>query len=202
MSLLLFVNKTQSCVSNKLHKLMYELLYPAILGSALYSVVNHLALHLKCHDEYIYIRLSLGGLFTAFFCASALTEYDKENYGYIAFVMDLIEVFLMYLCFYFLKFFPQDGPPYLEPEFISAHLTIIALLFTQLIWRQSVKINALEFFELRLLFLYLLLFSMALGGEVTPYLSIMALSCIFLYVCKPKRYQKFRLWFFFGEKYD
>lgn len=190
MFLLLFDNKTQ--VSNKLHKLMYELLYPAILGSALYSVVNHFALHLECHDQYVYIRLSLGGLFTAFFCASALTTYDKENYGYIAFVMDLIEVFLMYLCFYFLGFFPQDGSLYLEPEFISAHLTIIALLFTQLIWRHSVNLEAFELFELRLILCVLLIISMALGYEVTPVLSILAFLCIFVYVHRPECYLKYR----------
>jgi hypothetical protein len=185
-------NKEQASVSNKLHKLMYELLYPAILGSALYSVVNHFALHLKHYDDDIYIRLSLGGLFTAFFCASALTTYDKENYGKLSFVMDLIEVFLMYLCFYFLGFFPQDEPPYSKPEFISAHLTIIALLFTQLIWRHSVNLEAFEFFELRLILCVLLIISMVLGYEVTPVLSILAFLCIYVYVNRPECYMKYR----------
>ncbi len=175
---------------------MYELLYAAILGSVLYSVVNHVGQHFKCQDPYIVERLLIGSLFTAFFCASFLTTYNKENYGKLSFLIDIFEVFLMYLCFYYLGFFPQDEPPYSEPKIVYAHLTIIALLFTQLIWRDSVNLNVFELFELRLLFCYLLLFSMILGKGITPILCFVAFLCIGLYVCKPKWYDEFRSKFF------
>jgi hypothetical protein len=87
----------------RLHWLMYGLFYPAILGTVIVFVLQHIANPPVGHpvsSAQLSVALTAGAFFSLSF-GSALKQED--HYGIAAFVLDAVELALIIWCFFFLR---------------------------------------------------------------------------------------------------
>ena len=174
-----------------LKRLMYDLFYPAVLGSGLVSIAIRISAHNSTPDPYIFDRLSLGFLFLIFFCVSFIAS-DEGVYRCKAFLLDIAEVILMFLCFYCLGLFGQDNK---EPWMAGAYATFIVLAPIQVLWRYVVGLDKWYLIELRVFMIVAFFFGLFFSDEnvwITPVVSVASLLLICLYVFSPVWYLKFR----------
>jgi hypothetical protein len=177
----------------KLQYTMYGLLYPAVLGSVIVAGAIRIATPGWTGDLYLVDRVSLGTLFLVFFCVSFANSGDARSYQATAFLLDLIEVALMFLGFWFLRLLAITAE---EPEMVYAYGTLLVLIPLQEVWRRvAVPEKPWYLIELRgaiwvALFIGLLTrdcFSLA-----TPIASAVAIALIVVYVRAPSWYIQLR----------
>ena len=177
--------------AQRLKNLMYGLLYPAVLGTGLVAIATRISTHISAAHSGIDNSVVLGSLFLVFFCASFVAA-DDGTYCCKAFLLDVVEVILMFLCFYYLGLFEEDNP---KPWMAGAYATFMVLQPLQLLWREVVGLDPEHLLELRFLMLIAFAVGLLFSDRIdwmTPAVSVTSLLLIYLYVFSPVWYLKFR----------
>jgi uncharacterized membrane protein len=120
---------------------VYALLYPAIVGAGLATLLGHYAL--TRDDPYNVERLALGGMTVAIYSASFLSLDDNDPYPPWALLLDICEVGIIFCCFWalgLLDIMNRDDLHYLR----FASLLALDLLIVQSMWRAVVTPNFLK----------------------------------------------------------
>lgn len=139
--------RARSGIIRPLKDIMYGLIYPAVLGTAVVlSVLRAIKepLQGRLHDAALYIAIAA----ICFYMLSFTSQSEKKEdgtciaYQWPAFLVDLLEVVLMFLCFYFIGMLDDKiTDPYLSPAYLFLLVDVIAV---QPLWRLAagVKVNA------------------------------------------------------------
>lgn len=175
----------------KLGRLMYGLLYPAFLGSILVAIALRGTSIIG--ENHFVARLSLAGLFIGFFCASFAAFDEKTSYNKKAFLLDFIEVALMFWYFKNLGFLSETSD-LSELTLAPAWIALVVIIPVQLSWRWAVGVKALKLFELRIvasLVLFVGLWNVDVEWSV-PLACGLSLICVCLYVFEPQWYKDVR----------
>ncbi len=127
-----------------LQDLMYGLIYPGVLGTGLVlsgqRATKEASIAAALTDPALWVAAAAGLFFAASF-ASVFEEPQKKNeneewYGWWPFVIDSVEVVLMFACFYFLGLFEVPNVP--PPELHWAYGLLIVEIWWQCLWRWSI----------------------------------------------------------------
>jgi len=96
---------------NKLHNLMYGLLYPAILGAGIALLIAY-GIQVGVHGDLFIQRFSLAVITLLIYCVAYGNSFDPTKYGPSAFLLDIVEIICMGVCFWALGLFYKDfyGP--------------------------------------------------------------------------------------------
>ncbi|HXD43256.1 MAG TPA: hypothetical protein VN649_22015 [Ramlibacter sp.] len=179
--------------TGKLQNTMYGLLYPSVLGAVIVTCAIRIATPGWSGDPYLVDRLSLGTLFLVFFCLSFANSSDAQSYKAAAFLLDLVEVALMFLGFWYLRLLAITTE---EPETVYAYRTLLVLIPLQEIWRRvAVPERRWYLVELRIavwMVLFVALLTRDSFSLVTPIASTAATALMVLYVRAPAWYARLR----------
>ena len=179
--------------TGKLQNTMYGLLYPAVLGSVIVACAIRIATPGWSGDPYLVDRLSLGTLFLVFFCVSFANSGDARSYPTAAFLLDFIEVAMMFLGFWFLRLLAITTE---EPEMVYAYRTLLALIPLQEVWRRvAVPEKPWYLIELRVAIwvaLFIGLLTRDSSSLATPLAAVVAIALIVVYVRAPSWYVQLR----------
>lgn len=154
-------------VIGPLKDIMYGLVYPAVLGTGLVLLALHIA-RLNAgvwviHDSVSSLAVAAGCFYTLSFTAlsEGKEERSKLSYRWPAFIVDGIEVALMFCCFYFLGLLSEkETAP--DLPFVYGAL-IVDFIIIQPVWRLVAGIKVFLFFKARVVVTLILL----LGGTVS-----------------------------------
>lgn len=126
----------------KLHNLMYGLLYPAILGAGIALLVTY-GIQVGRQDSFYIQRYSLGVITLLIFCVSYGNTYGLGKYPLSAFLLDVLEIICMGICFWALGLFYKDigGPVKVLWFSISLGFTLLVI---QSVWLNRVDKKALK----------------------------------------------------------
>lgn len=147
---------TEIKLQQTLHGLMYGLYYPSILGAGIVVVLQHATEH----SAAVFVGLTA----MAFFSLSFASAIGRDNeYNILAFVVDVVEVLVMFACFAFLKLI--EGPPWLPPSVTLAYLVLIGVLFLQLGWRWAMHFKVWGYADLKIALVLCLVLGAYLGNS-------------------------------------
>src|SRR5437016_2006814 len=92
-----------------LHWVMYGLYYPAVLGTGIVETLHHA----NANSPAIFVALTAGAFFSLSF---ALALGREHSYPVGPFLLDVVEVVCMFLCFACLRYIdaPEGLAPYLS----------------------------------------------------------------------------------------
>jgi hypothetical protein len=130
---------------------MYGLVYPAVLGTGLVLFATHVARVIqKSHttmtsvlqDLSVYPAIAAGFFYVLSFTALSKSAEEKErpSYQWLPFLVDWIEVLLMFSCFYFLRLIDetQQGRP---NPFLAYGCLLVDVIVVQPVWRLFAGVN-------------------------------------------------------------
>lgn len=127
-------------LNDVLHKLMLGLFYPAVLGTVFYSYLPYIRDYEEFPGDPFPFFISFGLLIH--FCIDYVYTWCVTRYSVIAFLSDLVILFMLYLAF--------DSVNYLEHEVyygkISLSLTVVYAMF--IVWDFSVRREVSYFWPL------------------------------------------------------
>jgi hypothetical protein len=184
-------------VQSALQQLMYGLIYPAVLGTGITMTGVRAAHHHSFHDAILDPTVELGIIAGCFFCASfdAVFYCPKgRTYKYtrLAFLLDCVEVVLMFVCFHFLRLF-EDPNQLQTPNLLIAYLMLAIDVVLQFGWRAFVGLEVLYLWWLRLGVAIVLIVG-CIWGQMYWWVNSMATVAVGLavigYVLKDPRYKK------------
>jgi hypothetical protein len=119
---------------NPYKRLMQGLYYPAVLGTGIVLMLQRIASEGQSHgfDTLNDISIYFAILFSSYFSISFLINEQIPDmaYGAGAFIVDLVEVVIVFSGYYFLGLFDKDGAPNLPIIYIG----LIGLITVQNIW--------------------------------------------------------------------
>lgn len=141
--------------SRRFHGLMYGLYYPGVLGTGIVVTLQRA----PAHSSPIFVALTAGAFFSLSF-ASALGREDEYNVS--AFLLDVIEVLGMFLCFAFLNFI--EAPALVHPSLFGAYVVLIGIVPLQLLWRRAMGLTVLGYLDLKLALVLCLVVGAAFGN--------------------------------------
>lgn len=175
-------------VNKKLHDVMYGLFYPAVLGAGLVGLSLHGAGESSVGFACRAPAMQLGVLFLLYFTASFAASFGLPKYGASAFLLDLGEVFLMFLAFYLLRLFERSVE---TPRIHAAYLVLLVSILWQFLWRWRVGKNVWARAYLRLGAAVCAIVGFRVDTSSCLVHSIIALALatiilLYLFILKPK----------------
>lgn len=123
-----------------LRTLMLGLLYPAIVGTAFYQIVNGSYLLYVCNEAAsMYLPVLLGCALLVFFCACYVRahEIDHARYSGRVFLCDLAEVGGIFVAFTGLGLFAESTPSYTLTYFAIALTVVIQWVWSRFTTNES-----------------------------------------------------------------
>ena len=142
-----------SGIIRPLKDIMYGLIYPSVLGTAVVLGVLRAIKESpqgRLHDSALYIALAA----VSFYILSFTSQSEKKEdgtciaYQWPAFSVDVLEVVLMFLCFYCIGLLEDKvTDPYLSPAYFFLLADVIAV---QPLWRLAAGVNVNAFWGFRL----------------------------------------------------
>jgi len=118
--------------------LMQGLYYPAVLGTGLWYLVQKMVIATSFQDAMSDLANYFGFLLIVYFSLSFAInqELSPNRYGLAAFGLDIVEIVLLFVAFYHLGLFKQNGPHPADYSRFYLFLTPIPVL--QQIWNHAV----------------------------------------------------------------
>lgn len=144
----------------RLHAVIYGLYYPAVLGTGLVVALQRISAH-SIHGAQISTALVAGTFFSLSFASAIGFE---EVYGVGPLLLDAIEILIMFLCLDSLGLI--DISATLPKSIPLAYLFLLVLIFFQLGWRASIKLNVDAFLDLKIVFIALLVTGIFVPPEI------------------------------------
>jgi hypothetical protein len=182
-----------------LQDLMYGLIYPGVLGTGLVlsgqRATKEASVVAALTDPALWVAAA-AGLFFAVSFASVFEEPQKEDateewYGWTPFLIDLVEVVLMFACFYFLGLFEVPNVP--PPELHWAYGLLIVEIWWQCLWRWSIGLKPFRLWGMKVGVTAVLVLGWIYGPQY-PWSNILfslgVAVFVIIYVFKDPRYRK------------
>ena len=188
----------RSGIIRPLKDIMYGLIYPSVLGTAVVLGVLRAIKESpqgRLHDPALYIALAA----VFFYVLSFTSQSEKKEdgtciaYQWPAFLVDLLEVALMFLCFYCIGLLDDKvTDPYLSPAYFFLLADVIAV---QPLWRLAAGVKVNAFWRYRFvagIFLSLGFYAGLCGGPNSPllhpsvdiFVSFAIVAATLIYVCR------------------
>ena len=181
-----------------LRDVMYGLIYPAVLGTGLVLSGQRATKEPSVMDAVKDPALWVAAAAGLFFCASFASVFEEpekatqgEWYGWWPFLIDSVEVVLMFACFYFLGLFevPQVPPPVLY----WAYGLLIAEIWWQCLWRWRVGLKAMRLWGMKVGVSIVLALGLIYGTQYPRsniVFSLLVALFVVIYVFVDPRYRK------------
>jgi hypothetical protein len=175
------------------HDIMYGMIYPAVLGTGLVLAVLRAtkedSAYSRFHDSALYVAFAAGLFYLFSFTSGSEKKEDKTDiaYRWPTFLVDFLEVILMFLCFYFLGLLDDHAvDPRLSPAYA---FLLIDVVFIQPLWRLVAGVEVLYYFWFRATVAMSLIAGIIFGlrsGILHPWvdllLCLVVSCCVFLYI--------------------
>lgn len=197
-------NAKTSSEKPPLQRIMYELLYPGVLGSGIVLGIvraTHFdSLAQMAVDPSLWIDLCACLFYTVSFVSSDGPENKKDlvfAYGWQAFFVDVLESGLMFFCFNRLRLFDEPSDYIWHHPAVTCAYSLLALdvIAVQPLWRKIVRMNAYDPVVLRLSVFLLMIAGMLFAlfckqGSVATNIivSISVCLCVLFYALTDDRY--------------
>jgi len=183
------------------HQLMYGLLYPGVLGTGIVltgvRAAHDLSLSHALLDPAIHVAVTA----TVFFMASFVSAFywpppsahaaHIPGYSKGAFVFDLAEIVLMFICFQCVGLF--ELPEIVAPRLLPAYTALAIDVLLQLPWRWAAGIaDWYKLWPLRCLVVAILMAGGFFGAQTSVItISILVFVVVFVvyYISRDPRYQ-------------
>lgn len=182
-----------------LRDVMYGLIYPAVLGTGLVLAgqrsTKEPSVVAAVTDPALWVAAAAG----LFFCVSFASVFEEpqkpvkegEWYGWWPFLIDSVEVVLMFACFYFLGLFEVPNVP--PPELHWAYGLLIAEIWWQCLWRKSVGLDPLRLWGMKVGVTIVLALGWVFGPKCSLSnitFSLAVAGFVVIYVFRDPRYRK------------
>ncbi len=180
---------------------MYGLLYPGVLGTGIVLTAVRAAHDASFSNALLDPALHVAVTAAIFFMASFVSafywpppiahEAHIPKYSEGAFIFDLIEIVLMFICFHYLRLF--ELPEIVAPRLFPAYTALAIDVLLQFLWRRAAGIeNWYNLWPLRCLTAAILMAG-AFFGEQSPVITIsitgLVLAFVVYYISKDPRYR-------------
>ena len=186
-------NHSQSGIIVPARYIMYGMVYPAVLGTglvlAVLRAIKEETAYSRIHDSALYVGLAAGLFYSFSFTSGSEKKDDKTDiaYRWPTFLIDFLEVILMFLCFYFLGLLDDHViDPRLSPTYAVLLIDVVVI---QPIWRLIAGVDVLYYFWFRVVVAITLIAGVLMGlkpGEVHPWVDLLVCFvisvCVFLYI--------------------
>ncbi|MGB6191453.1 MAG: hypothetical protein WBF42_03220 [Terracidiphilus sp.] len=162
-------------IITSLKDIMYGLIYPAVLGTGLVLGVMRIfkerTIEGRVHDPALYVAISACAFYMLSFTASVETRADRTKIAYRlpTFLVDLLEVFLMFACFYSLGLLQDESNPPADSSLSPAYLWLLLdVTIVQFLWRLLAGVDVLVAWKSRLAVAAMLTFGIIAGFLGAP----------------------------------
>jgi len=173
--------------------IMYGMIYPAVLGTGLVLAVLRAtkedSAYSRFHDSALYVAFAAGLFYLFSFTSGSEKKADKTEiaYRWPTFLVDFLEVILMFLCFYFLGLLDDH---LVDPRLSPAYgFLLIDVVIIQPVWRLIAGVDVLYYLWFRAIVVIALLAGILFGlhsGIIHPWIDLLVClaisSCVFLYI--------------------
>ncbi len=171
-------------MSARRKNLMQGLYYPAVLGTGMVIVLFRMTLHPSIGSALTDFGLYFGVFFLGLFsgCFLAISDVPAEEYGLGKFVIDLLEVGLMFLAYYWAGLFDTNKIQILNLPAI--YLVLASAVILQQIWSAlTTALRSRQLWKVRIVTLAVL-FLGAIFGRNSFWVNVIVLLLLYSLLIK------------------